>query len=217
MKYKGNYTDAYGRSTEPDRKLEKKQRLRKRSYEKHFDGYTVETVLGPDGKAVSVRIYTGALYRQELTTIQRRRLKMQYACFLSAALFLALGALCLPTASNYHVLIFALAWLPIALFIRMLLALGAFLPASQDLKLHEYNDGVRVLARVAMPAAVLSAVYIAVSLILLAIQQERLTALEILRVAMFAAAGGLTASVGRKERKIKYTEHVPSPAKDQQS
>lgn len=71
MKYKGNYTDAYGRSTEPDRKPEKKQRLRKRSYEKHFDGYTVETVLGPDGKAVSVRIYTGALYRQELTTIQR--------------------------------------------------------------------------------------------------------------------------------------------------
>ena len=97
MKYKGNYTDAYGRSTEPDRKLEKKQRLRKRSYEKHFDGYTVETVLGPDGKAVSVRIYTGALYRQELTTIQRRRLKMQYVCFLSAALLLALGALCLPT------------------------------------------------------------------------------------------------------------------------
>ena len=85
------------------------------------------------------------------------------------------------------------------------------------MKLHEYSDGVRVLARVAMPAAVLSAVYIAVSLILLAIQQERLTALEILRVAMFAAAGGLTASVGRKERKIKYTEHVPSPAKDQQS
>lgn len=86
-------------------------------------------------------------------------------------------------------LIFALAWLPIALFIRMLFALGAFLPASQDLKLHEYNDGVRVLARVAMPAAVLSAVYIAVSLVLLAIQQERLTALEIFRVAMFAAAG----------------------------
>ena len=217
MKEKRTYTDAYGRSTEPDREPEKKQRLRKRSYEKHFDGYSVETIAEPNGKTVSVRIYTGALYRQELTAVQRRRLKIQYACFLSAALLLALGALCLPTASNSHVLSFALAWLPIALFIRMLFSLGAFLPASQDLKLHEYNDGVRVLARVAMPAAVLSAVYIAVSLVLLALRQDRLTALEILRVAMFAAAGGFTASVGRKERKIKYTEYVPSPAKDQQS
>ncbi|MBO6040752.1 MAG: hypothetical protein J6P58_06035, partial [Oscillospiraceae bacterium] len=65
-------TDAYGRSNRSEKEGAKFRKYKK-GYERYFEGYGVETTTTPSGKSVSVRVYRGTLYRQELTEAALRR------------------------------------------------------------------------------------------------------------------------------------------------
>lgn len=201
MSRRDDFTDAYGRrSSSREDESEKKLRRYKRSYERHFEGYTVQTVPGRNGKQQKIRVYTGDIYRCKLSAADSRRHKLLYACALIGATALDAGSLFLPAASNFSIWLFALGCIPAALGLRLLFALSTYLTAPAEMKLHEYREGAAVLARFPLYAA-LSAIPAALP----GPVAEGFYPMELLRSAMLAAGGLLTALVWLSERRVEYS------------
>lgn len=205
MRRKEDFTDAYGRREKPEPDAEGNfDRFRKKSYERYFEGYTVEKYIGPGGKVTKYRVYTGDLFRPELDGSARRRLKLTYGLCLCASLLLSISALILPAPSNSNIIAFSFACIPIALYIRLLFAFGAYAAAGSELKMHEYNDGAKVLARFSRPALISAAAAIVVSAAVMIIKRSALSPAELARMVMLAVSGILAESVGRREKQVRY-------------
>ncbi len=209
MIFNRDRTDAYGRRIESESEEQEKKPLFRKSYEKFFDGYTVKTIIGASGKPERVRVYTGALFHQELSDQERSRKKAVYTFCLVGAILLMIIGLALPVAANSNIWCFISAMPCLVMYFMLAFALVAYLPAEQDFKLHEYNDGARIIAERSTLASHLPILPVVTSLILQIYSGEHFTLMNLLYIALLAESGILIAIMGAAERKITYNSILP--------
>lgn len=207
---KEDRTDAYGRRIDP--KWDEsgadaggELRRHRRGYEEYFEGYTEKEEINRFGKKVSVRVYTGDLFRPELSCARRRLVKAAYVLCWLLSLALNVGALCLPVWSNRNVWTFALGCLPAIAHFRCLFALYNYLLAGPELKIYEYSKGSRPLTRLVRPAVIASLAAILAAPVGLLIAGQSFAPQELLRMAMLAASAAAVFPIERTESRIEYT------------
>lgn len=213
MIFNRDHTDAYGRRIEPESEETAKKPLFRSSYEKFFDGYTVKTIIGSTGKPERIRVYTGTLFRQKLSDQERSRKKLLYTCCVAGAILLLTAGLALPVAANSNIWCFISAMPCMVMYFLLLFALIAYLPASQDFKLHEYHDGAQMIAARSTFAARLPILPVVASFLLQLTSDRGFTWMNLLYAALLIESGILIAIMGHTERKITYISIFPEKEK----
>ena len=191
-------TDAYGRTAASDAPEEAEARserlLRRRSYEKFFEGYTEYRVVRPSGRGRIERRYTGSLYRREQTVRQHIQTCVLYL---------------MPVASNRSWYV-ALSELPlIVLFIRFVYILCIYVTSGQKIRMREYRVGVKVLPGAARLTAYTTTLPVIFSVVLILSGSGTFSLPEVIRLVMFLGSGLAVWIIGRLEANIRYQE-IPS-------
>lgn len=206
-------TDAYGRTAASDAPEEAEARserlLRRRSYEKFFEGYTEYRVVRPSGRGRIERRYTGSLYRREQTVRQHIQTCVLYLLLAAVAAILLISALVMPVASNrsWHV---ALSELPlIVLFIRFVYILCIYVTSGQKIRMREYRVGVKALPGAARLTAYTTTLPVIFSAVIILSGSGTFSLPEVIRLVMLLGSGLAVWIIGRIEADIRYQE-VPS-------
>lgn len=207
-------TDAYGRIDEnplDDGQKPPKRVFARHNYEKFFAGYTVEqTPLTHKPGVRAVRVYTGALYRQELPEKQRVLLRVLHAVLFLAAVVLLLVAVTLPVASNRCGYVALCGVLPAILLVRLFFVLVAYLPSKGELRIHEYQDGAKILPTVSLLCMCSFAVPVLATVVMFPLTSGSFSAWELVRLLMLAAAALIVGFSGYVEKQVSYIELFPS-------
>lgn len=213
QKPKKHGTNAYGLSTDPrdqpnDSPEEVQDQLRRRSYARHFAGYTERPVFSKNGHVVRVeRVYTGKLYRQELDRPARIRLRVLHVALFAAAAALLVAAMVMHSPSNYCWYVLLSLLVPLFFFGRLFFALCAYLPSGQELKAHEYNDGAGILPGAAAAAAVSILAPAAATAVFYCLTGAAWTGAEAVRILFMALSAACLLVSRLLERRVRYTEH----------
>lgn len=203
-------TNAYGMPADPKRKsLEEPDTRsalarRHRAYGKFFEGYTERREL-INGRARIVRIYTGTLYRQELTQRQARRVRWGYVAVFMFSVLLLILALSLPTQSNNRWYVSLCALAAAGFYGWVLLSLHTYVWSKRELTIYEYHYGSIALQR--RPAFAAGAVLIPLAGAAAMLVRDALpfTSLEFLRDVLLVFSGCVMYSLRVLEGRIRYT------------
>ena len=179
-------------------------------YNRFFDGYTA--VFVPGGamkKQKAVRIYTGTLYRQELTQKQRICRRLLYAALLLFATAMFILALILHTASNSTWYVVLAAIVPAFFYARLVIALNLYVFSGRELKAHEYKDGAIRLVETARLIDKAVLVPMVASGLLFIREVGSYSTPELIRLFLFVISAAAAKMIGKLENKVEYKEIPP--------
>ena len=203
-------TDAYGRAEGKKFPFESMENVKthdsKERYERFFAGYTEYKVVAPNGGKKTVRVYTGNLFRQEMTVGQARRLRVLYVVLFLLAAAVYIASLCVNTASNSWMYTVLAALIPAIFYARLLLSVGLYALSSPTLKIREYRDGSRVIISTPLFIIGTSTLAVAVTVFSFWFGPVSFSAMEIVKMILLEVSAALTFTMRAVEKKVKYTE-----------
>lgn len=185
-----------------------------RSYHKYFEGYSEHYQLDEKGRRKICRVYTGPLYRPQLSQKRRRALLLiRFVLFAAGAALFLIGAF-QPAVCNltfYSAIFQALSVLPV---FWSFLGIWAHLSAPGDLKIGEYKrSAVRLRKASAVSAAFLLA-GAAAAMLAGFLASSRFDARSGLCAALFFLSAAAFFALNRLEVSVKYD--VTEPQADEQ-
>lgn len=183
-----------------------------RSYHRFFEGYSEVTVPKTNGKGYKIqRIYTGDYFRQELTKKQRVLLRLLYLGLYIGAVFLFISSATSPISLNttWYVVIAQVICVPF-LFWLGLVFFFFYLPAHQDMTIHDYRSSSPPLMRSALGASLSLAVAAFAVLVNILINPSQASTAGYLCFFQYLVSGLLLFGINRVEKKVNYGI-VPNP------
>lgn len=202
-------TNAYGISTDPKKSLDFEENMtstlarRQNSYGKFFEGYTERKML-VKGHVKIIRVYTGTIYRQELTEKQAKQIRWGYVALFALSAVLFIGALCLPTLSNTSWYVLLSALFAAVFYGGVLLCLHTYVWSKQNMTIYEYCYGSIALQKRPIFAAVAVLFPIIMAAVMLAVNGLPFSLMELLRDVFFAFSGIIMYTLKVMESRVKY-------------
>jgi hypothetical protein len=200
-----SFRDQLRDSIRKDEKQGKPGTWHSKAYHRFFEGYSEVSVPKPDGKGYRIqRIYTGDLYRQDLTKGRRFMLRGLYAVLFLCIMYLFVSAAILPLDSNstWYVVLPQVASIPFLFWILIIFL--SYLPASQDMTVDGYRSSSQALKKATLGSAICLAIAALVSLLFMVLNQPDEPLPEFFCVARYLAGGLLALFMNRLETRVNY-------------
>ena len=179
-------------------------------YKRFFTGYEVDVVPGRNGKGTkAVRVYTGAIYRRELTFKQCIQRRILYAAMFLCAATMFVLALTVPSASNFCWYTVLAAMIPAFFYSRFLLALNLYVFSGRELKIHEYKNGASKLPVMSRYIDRTIFVPMIATVVMLVIEADSYSTLEIYRAFLLVASAMIVKTICKLDAKVGYMEITP--------
>jgi len=181
-----------------------------KSYDRYFEGYEMKTVPKRNGNGTkTVRVYVGTAYRQELPLNRVVLLRLAHVVLFLCAATLYGIALIMPIPSNMTWYVNTTSFIPVIIYVRILLALISYIFSKRDLTIHEYKDGALRLLRLSGYAWRLLIAPIVASCVMFVLVADSFELMELVRFGAIIASGALMFLIGLLEKRIKYIEIPP--------
>jgi len=177
------------------------------AYHRHFEGWSEFEEQQTNGKVRIRRVYTGAWYRQDLSSRRRILLKLLFSTLFvfAAALFIICSAQYVGSNQCWYVVItqagaiVGIVWMGIGLF--------NYLTAKKNMTIAEYRSSSGTLRVGSMIAAISFAAAILMTLLFVLLQHtEIMVGREVMCAAGYLICGVAVFTVNRIESKIRYLE-----------
>ena len=197
-----------------------KERIRKRynsippdmgyhsaAYHRHFESWSEFKGQDTNGKVRIRRVYTGAWYRQDLSSRHRILLKLLFSTLFvfAAALFIICSAQYVGSNQCWYVAItqagaiVGLVWMGIGLF--------NYLTAKKSMTISEHRNSSGTLRVGSMIAAISFVAVMLMTLLFVLLQHKEIVfGREVMCAAGYLICGVAVFTVNRIERKIRYIE-----------
>jgi len=177
------------------------------AYHRHFEGWSEFEEQQTNGKVRIRRVYTGAWYRQDLSSRRRILLKLLFSTLFvfAAALFIICSAQYVGSNQCWYVVItqagaiVGIVWMGIGLF--------NYLTAKKNMTIAEYRSSSGTLRVGSMIAAISFAAAMLMTLLFVLLQHtEIMVGREVMCAAGYLICGVAVFTVNRIESKIRYLE-----------
>lgn len=185
------------------------------SYHNYFQGYSEKKVLGENGKGYRiVRKYTADYLTFTEDKGRWIRFKILYTCLYLASCALTLLALFSGAQANSAGWVAVFGVLQMVMWLLMLIPMGNYVAAPMYMRMGQFNISAKRLGNYAIPATVLAAMYLLLSLIWYTVKQTAPVGKDILcllyQLCSTAAIGALCVT----EYRTKYIR-IPNKNVDQ--
>ncbi len=208
--------DGLDSSLRKDDENRKKKKPPSKAYHRFFEGYSEITVPKPNGKGYTIqRIYTGDYHRQDLTKSQRIWLRVLYVVLFLGAAYLFVSSAILPLVSNATWYVALSQAISIPLLFWVMIVFYSYLPAKQDLTIHEYRSSSLALQKATFGSAVSLGIAALATLIFVLLNLPDGPLTELICAVKYIAGGLLVYSINLIEKGLNYliipSQNIPPP------